>query len=101
MQWIFYVSVAVRGSSDSADRSSGIRPAVHCFDRCDGGNKSNRFFCPTFLGCPVGAVDKKILEFSALDRNKSDLTELKARYSAQSVAGKLKNSMNHNSGRDS
>lgn len=52
--------------------------------------KATDSFVRLSLDVPSEQWIKKILEFSALDRNKSDLTELKARYSAQSVAGKLK-----------
>ena len=52
--------------------------------------KATDSFVRLSLDVPSAQWIKKILEFSALDRNKSDLTELKARYSAQSVAGKLK-----------
>ncbi len=51
--------------------------------------KATDSFVRLSLDVPSEQWIKKILEFSALDRNKSDLTELKARYSAQSIARKL------------
>lgn len=46
-------------------------------------------FARLSLDAPAEQWIEKIAEFSAFDRTKSDLTELKARYSAQSIARKL------------
>ena len=46
-------------------------------------------FARLSLDAPAAQWIEKIAEFSAFDRTKNDLTELKARYSAQSIARKL------------
>ena len=46
-------------------------------------------FARLSLDAPAEQWIEKIAEFSAFDRTKNDLTELKARYSAQSIARKL------------
>ena len=51
--------------------------------------KATDSFARLSLDAPAEQWIEKIAEFSAFDRTKSDLTELKARYSAQSIARKL------------
>ena len=51
--------------------------------------KATDSFARLSLDAPAEQWIEKIAEFSAFDRTKSDLTELKARYSAQSIAHKL------------